>query len=118
MSLREFFDNDPEALKEEKLIEQLMSCARSEALSGGKKAAKSKKKSPKKTSPKKKSKSPKKSPPRRHSPSQDKKRMMRPSPSRSAAETRVGTVSKGNDGNDWKVTKSSNDVKRWVKVKV
>ncbi len=114
-SARDFFGDDRSALAEEKLIEQAMSCY-SASLGGGAKKKSPRKKSPKKTSPKRKSPK-KKSPTKRHSPSQDKRRMMRPSPSRSAAETRVGTVSTGNDGHQYKVIKTSNDVKRWVKVK-
>jgi hypothetical protein len=76
-----------------------------------------KRKSPKrKASPKSKSPQRKASPKRnRHSPSIIKKRVARPSPSSSAAETRIGTVRKGNDGNYWIVRKSSTGVKRWVK---
>jgi hypothetical protein len=81
-----------------------------------------KRKSPKRTSKKKraskkrrspKRKSPKRAVRNRHSPSLDKKRSERPSPSASAAEKRIGTVQKGNDGRMYKVKSDKNGTKRW-----
>ena len=48
----------------------------------------------------------------RHSLSLDLKRSTRPSPSQSAAETKVGTVKKGNNGKMWIVVMRSNG-KKW-----
>lgn len=41
----------------------------------------------------------------------------RPSPTESATLNSVGTIKKGNDGNNWEVKESSKGVKRWVKIK-
>ena len=41
----------------------------------------------------------------------------RKSPEVSATTQKVGKIKTGNDGNDWVVKKSSNGVKRWVKLK-
>jgi Fe2+ or Zn2+ uptake regulation protein len=42
---------------------------------------------------------------------------VRPSPTESATLNSVGTIKKGNDGNNWEVKESSKGVKRWVKIK-
>lgn len=42
---------------------------------------------------------------------------VRPSPTESATLNAVGTIKKGNDGNNWEVKESSTGVKRWVKMK-
>ena len=42
---------------------------------------------------------------------------VRPSPTESATVNSVGTIKKGNDGNNWEVKESSKGVKRWVKIK-
>lgn len=42
---------------------------------------------------------------------------VRPSPTESATLNAVGTIKKGNDGNNWEVKESSKGVKRWVKMK-
>ena len=41
---------------------------------------------------------------------------MRKGPSSSATKSNVGTKKKGNDGNMWKIVKTKNGTKRWVKV--
>jgi hypothetical protein len=75
------------------------------------------KKRPKKRSTKKRS--PKKSAVRRRhyntSPSREKIRSERPSPSTGASSQKIGTVMKGNDGNMYKVIKTSTGIRRWVK---
>jgi len=40
----------------------------------------------------------------------------RKGPSSSATKSSVGTKKKGNDGNIWKIVKTKNGTKRWVKV--
>lgn len=40
----------------------------------------------------------------------------RKGPSSSATKSSVGTKKKGNDGNMWKIVKTKNGTKRWVKV--
>jgi hypothetical protein len=40
----------------------------------------------------------------------------RKGPSSSATKSSVGTKKKGNDGNMWKIVKTNNGTKRWVKV--
>jgi hypothetical protein len=80
------------------------------------KSPKRKSKSPKrksKSSPKRKSKSPKRASRNRHSPSLEKKRSERPSPSASAAEQRIGTIKRGNDGQMYIVKSDKNRIKRW-----
>lgn len=42
--------------------------------------------------------------------------MNRKSPTESATSFAIGTIKKGNDGNKWKITKTSNGVKRWTKI--
>ena len=41
---------------------------------------------------------------------------MRKGPSSSATKSNVGTKKKGNDGNMWKIVKTKNGTKRWVKM--
>jgi hypothetical protein len=75
----------------------------------------SKKRSTKKISKKR---SIKKSIRKRHSntsPSRERVRANRPSPSTGASSQKIGTVMKGNDGNMYKVIKTSSGVRRWVK---
>jgi hypothetical protein len=43
----------------------------------------------------------------------EKKRSERPSPSASAAEQRIGTIKRGNDGQMYIVKSDKNRIKRW-----
>ena len=49
------------------------------------------------------------------SPSRERIRANRPSPSTGASSQKIGTVMKGNDGNMYKVIKTSSGTRRWVK---
>ncbi len=49
------------------------------------------------------------------SPSKERIRSERPSPSTGASSQKIGTVMKGNDGNMYKVIKTSSGTRRWVK---
>lgn len=49
------------------------------------------------------------------SPSRERTRANRPSPSTGASSQKIGTVMKGNDGNMYKVIKTSSGTRRWVK---
>ena len=49
------------------------------------------------------------------SPSRERLRANRPSPSTGASSQKIGTVMKGNDGNMYKVIKTSSGTRRWVK---
>jgi hypothetical protein len=44
------------------------------------------------------------------------KRSGRPSPNVSATLYPIGHIKKGKDGNHWKIKKTRNGVKRWVRV--
>jgi hypothetical protein len=46
----------------------------------------------------------------------NKKPKNRPSPSESATTFKVGTIKKGNDGNDWIIVENKNKIRRWKKL--